>query len=158
MKIKLQYLPEQIQADLAEAWSRAGLNKAQIDTQIAELESLDWKNAKTVTYAHARSVGAKVNFNLFRNVVNPGRFAGSKSGEEGAGTGANVRLEESTQGLLVYDRKTKELQFIPTEGYFKDAEKEYKEDKKEDRKERRKAKRSNNDGPYVPDSEWTNMD
>ena len=137
MAIRLQYLPEQIRSGIAVNWAQAGLSKAQADVKIAELESWDWNNAKTVTYSYARSIGAKIHFNLFKNVVNPGRFAGANSGEQGVGAGATVGLTESTQGLLVYDRKTKELQFIPTYGYFKDSKQDYKEGKKEEKEAER---------------------
>ena len=144
MAVKLEYLPQQLQADIAEAWSRAGLNKAQIDTEVANLESLDWKNAKTVTYSYARSIGARVNFNLFKNIVTPGRYAGAKGGEQGLGAGADFKIDEHTEGILIYDRKTKELQFIPTFGYFKDSKEAYKEGKKEEKKEERKNKKDQN--------------
>ena len=154
MRIKLQFLPEQMRASIALTWAQAGFTKSQTDIKVAELESWDWNNAKTVTYSYARSIGANIHFNLFKNIVNPGRYSGGSGDGQGVGAGTNVNLSENTQGLLVYDRKTKELQFIPTFGYFKDSKEDYKEDKKEGKK----VKKSNNDGSYVPDSEWTNMD
>ena len=142
MRIKLEFLPEQIRAGLAVDWAQAGFTKAQTDIKIAELESWDWNNAKTVKYSYARSVGAKIHFGLFKKFE--------------AGGGSNVGLDESTEGLLIYDRKTKEPQFIPTYGYFKDSKEEYKEDKKEDKKAKRIANK--NAVPVDPDPEWTNMD
>ena len=142
MRIRIENLPEQIRSAIAVNWAQAGYTKAQTDVKIAELESWDWNNAKTVTYSYARSIGAKIHFNLFKNVVNPGRFAGANSGEQGVGAGATVGLNEHTEGLLIYDRKTKELQFIPTYGYFKDSKEEYKEDKKEEKKEDRAEKKA----------------
>lgn len=141
MRTRLNFLPGQLQSAIALNWAQAGLTKAQTDVKVAELESWDWNNAKTVTYSYARSVGAKIHFNLFKNVVNPGRFAGANSGEQGVGAGTTVGLNEHTEGLLVYDRKTKELQFIPTYGYFKDSKEDYKEDKKEEKKAERKERR-----------------
>ena len=128
MRIKLEFLPEQIRAGLAIDWAQAGFTKAQTDIKIAELESWDWNNAKTVKYSYARSVGAKIHFGLFKKFE--------------AGGGSNVGLDESTEGLLIYDRKTKEMQFIPTYGYFKDSKQEYKEDKKEGNKQEREENRA----------------
>ena len=128
MRIKLEFLPEQIRAGLAVDWAQAGFTKSQTDIKIAELESWDWNNAKTVKYSYARSVGAKIHFDLFKKFD--------------SGAGANVGLDESTEGLLIYDRKTKQLQFITTYGYFKDSKQEYKEDKKEGNKQEREENRA----------------
>ena len=128
MNIELKFLPEQLRAALACDWAQAGYTNAQTDIKIAELESWDWNNRQVVTYSHARSVGAKIHFGLFKKFE--------------AGGGSNVGLDESTQGLLVYDRKTKELHFIPTFGYFKDAEEDRKEDKKEGNKQEREEKKA----------------
>ena len=128
MRIELEFLPEQIRAGLAVDWAQAGFTEAQTDIKIAELESWDWNNAKTVKYSQALAVGAKIHFGLFKKFE--------------AGGGSNVGLDESTEGLLIYDRKTKEMQFIPTYGYFKDSKQEYKEDKKEGNKQEREENRA----------------
>lgn len=151
--IRLKFLPQEIQAGLAEDWARVGLTKAQVDTEVAKVESWDWNSAKIVSYSTARSVGANIHFNLFKNIVSPGQFAGGSGEGQGVGADANVSLNDNTQGILIYDRKTKELQFIPTFGYFKDA--------KEDRKEKKKAEKNSkpkNVGPGTQGSEWTNTD
>ena len=133
MRVELDFLPEQLRAAIACDWAQAGFTNAQTDIKIAELESWDWNNRQVVTYSYARSVGAKIHFGLFKKFE--------------SGGGANVGLEESTQGLLIYDRKTKEMQFIHTFGYFEDAEEDRKEEKKEEKKEERaenKAERKEN--------------
>lgn len=151
--IRLEFLPQEIQAGLAEDWARVGLTKSQIDTEVAKVESWDWNSAKIVSYSTARSVGANIHYNLFKNLVSPGQFAGGEGSGQGLGAGGNFSLNDNTQGILIYDRKTKELQFIPTFGYFKDS--------KEDRKEKKKAEKKSkpkNLGPGTQDSEWTNTD
>lgn len=151
--IRLEFLPQEIQAGLAEDWARVGLTKSQIDTEVAKVESWDWNSAKIVSYSTARSVGANIHYNLFKNLVSPGQFAGGEGSGQGLGAGGNFSLNDNTQGILIYDRKTKELQFIPTFGYFKDS--------KEDRKEKKKSEKNSkpkNVGPGTQDSEWTNTD
>ena len=151
--IRLKFLPQEIQAGLADAWAKVGLTKAQVDTEVAKVESWDWNSAKIVSYSTARSVGANVHFNLFKNIVSPGQFAGGAGEGQGIGAGGNFGLNDNTQGILIYDRKSKELQFIPTFGYFKDT--------KEDRKEKKKAEKNSkpkNVGPGTQGSEWTNTD
>lgn len=150
---RLEFLPQQIQAGLAEDWARVGLTKSQIDTEVAKVESWDWNSAKIVSYSTARSVGANIHYNLFKNIVSPGQFAGGSGEGQGLGAGGNFSLNDNTQGILIYDRKTKELQFIPTFGYFKDS--------KEDRKEKKKSEKNSkpkNVGPGTQGSEWTNTD
>ena len=142
MSTRLKFLPEQMRSAIAVNWAQAGFTNAQTDVKIAELESWDWNNRQVVTYSYARSIGAKIHFGLFKKFE--------------AGGGSNVGLDESTQGLLIYDRKTKELQFIPTYGYFKASKKEYKEDKKEEKKAKKIANK--NAVPVDNDLEWTNMD
>lgn len=154
--VRLQFLPQQIQAGLAEDWARVGLTKSQIDTEVAKVESWDWNSAKIVSYSTARSVGANIHYNLFKNIVSPGQFAGGEGAGQGAGLGGNFSLNDNTQGILIYDRKTKELQFIPTFGYFKESKEEDKENKKADKKA--KKFKPKNVGPGTQGSEWTNTD
>lgn len=152
--LRLQFLPQQIQAGLAEDWARVGLTKSQIDTEVAKVESWDWNSAKIVSYSTARSVGANIHYNLFKNLVSPGQFAGGEGSGQGVGAGGNFSLTDNTQGILIYDRKTKELQFIPTFGYFKDT----KEDRKEKKKAEKKSKPKNLGPGTLEDPEWGNTD
>lgn len=153
MAIEVEYLPQQIRAGLALNYAQEGLTKSQADTEVAKVESWDWNSAKIVSYSTARSVGANIHFNLFKNLVSPGQFAGGEGAGQGLGAGGNFSLNDNTQGILIYDRKTKELQFIPTFGYFKDSKEERKENKKAEKKSKPK-----NLGPGTQDSDWTNTD
>lgn len=152
--VRLQFLPQEIQAGLAREWAQVGLTRSQIDTEVAKVESWDWNSAKIVSYSTARSVGANIHYNLFKNLVSPGQFAGGSGSGQGAGAGGSFSLNDNTQGILIYDRKTKELQFIPTFGYFKDS----KEDRKENKKSEKKGNKAKVVGPGTEDSEWTNQD
>ena len=140
MALELEYLPQQLRAGLALTWAQEGFSKSQTDLKVAELESWDWNQRQVVSYSYARSIGANIHFNLFKNIVNPGGAGGGQG--QGIGAGANAGLTDSTQGLLIYDRKTKQFQFIPTFGYFEDAKEQRDQEKKEERQREKEAKKA----------------
>lgn len=142
MAVELEYLPQQIRAGLALNWAQEGFTKTQTDLKIAELESWDWSQRQVVSYSYARSIGANIHFNLFKNIVNPGASGGGEGQGQGIGADFNRGLTDSTQGLLIYDRKTKQFQFIPTFGYFEDAKDQRDKEEKEKRQKEKEARKA----------------